>query len=80
MKRSEALKVLSHQHHQGLFAALQLRRASAETAGDARRAFLDFHDTTANITSGPRRRCLHESCWRISQHLLTYNKIAYIPV
>jgi hemerythrin-like domain-containing protein len=44
MKRSEALKVLSHQHHQGLFAALQLRRASAETAGDARRVFLDFYE------------------------------------
>jgi hemerythrin-like domain-containing protein len=44
MKRSEALKVLSHQHHQGLFAAMQLRRASAETAGDARRVFLDFYE------------------------------------
>jgi hemerythrin-like domain-containing protein len=44
MKRSEALKVLSHQHHHGLFAALQLKRASAETAADARRAFLDFYE------------------------------------
>ena len=43
MKRSEALKVLSHQHHQGLFAALQLKRASAETAGEARSVFLDFY-------------------------------------
>ena len=42
MKRSEALKVLSHQHHQGLFAALQLKRARKETAAEARRAFLDF--------------------------------------
>ena len=44
MKRSEALKVLSHQHHQGLFAALQLRRAGPETAAEARRAFLDFYE------------------------------------
>jgi len=27
MKRSEALRALSHQHHQGLFAALQLKLA-----------------------------------------------------
>jgi hemerythrin-like domain-containing protein len=44
MKRSEALKVLSHQHHQGLFAALQLRRAGPETAAQARQAFLDFFE------------------------------------
>ena len=44
MKRSEALKVLSHQHHQGLFAALQLKRASTETACEARSAFLDFYE------------------------------------
>jgi hemerythrin-like domain-containing protein len=44
MKRSEALKVLSHQHHQGLFAALQLKRARVETAAEARRAFLDFFE------------------------------------
>jgi hemerythrin-like domain-containing protein len=44
MKRSEALKVLSHQHHQGLFAALQLKRARKETAAEARRAFLDFFE------------------------------------
>jgi hemerythrin-like domain-containing protein len=44
MKRSEALKVLSHQHHQGLFAALRLKRASPETSGEARRAFLDFFE------------------------------------
>jgi hemerythrin-like domain-containing protein len=44
MKRSEALQPLSHQHHQGLFAALQLKRAREETAGEARRVFLDFFD------------------------------------
>jgi hemerythrin-like domain-containing protein len=44
MKRSEALKGLSHQHHQGLFAALQLKRASPETAAEARKAFLDFFE------------------------------------
>ena len=37
MKRSEALKVLSHQHHRGLFAALQLKRAGRETAAEARK-------------------------------------------
>lgn len=44
MKRSEALKGLSHQHHRGLFAALQLKRARPETAADARQAFLDFFE------------------------------------
>ncbi len=43
MKRSEALQPLSHQHHQGLFAALQLKRAGPETATEARSAFLDFY-------------------------------------
>jgi iron-sulfur cluster repair protein YtfE (RIC family) len=42
MKRSEALTPLSHQHHTGLYVALQLKRATPETAADARRAFLDF--------------------------------------
>jgi hemerythrin-like domain-containing protein len=42
MKRSEALSPLSRDHHHGLFAALQLRRASAADAEDARRAFLAF--------------------------------------
>ena len=44
MKRNDALRVLSHQHHQGLFAALQLRRAGPETAAEARRVFLDFYE------------------------------------
>ena len=44
MKRSEALTPLSHQHHQGLFVALQLKRATPETAIDARTAFLDFFE------------------------------------
>jgi hemerythrin-like domain-containing protein len=44
MKRSEALKLLSHQHHQGLFAALQLKRAGQDTAEEARQAFLDFYE------------------------------------
>jgi hemerythrin-like domain-containing protein len=42
MKRSEALKPLSHQHHQGLFVALKLTRAERATADSARRTFLDF--------------------------------------
>jgi iron-sulfur cluster repair protein YtfE (RIC family) len=44
MKRSEALRALSHDHHQGLFAALQLKRARQETADDARAVFLDFFE------------------------------------
>jgi hypothetical protein len=36
MKRSEALRALSHQHHQGLFAALQLKRARQDSAAEAR--------------------------------------------
>jgi hemerythrin-like domain-containing protein len=44
VKRSEALRALSHQHHQGLFAALQLKSAGSETAVEARQAFLDFYD------------------------------------
>lgn len=43
MRRSEALKPLSHDHHQGLYVALQLKRAESSTAAEARRAFLDFH-------------------------------------
>ena len=43
MKRSEALKVLSHQHHRGLFAALQMKRAGKDTAAEARQVFLDFY-------------------------------------
>ena len=42
MKRSEALKGLSHQHHQGPFATLQLKREQRETAAEARKVFLDF--------------------------------------
>ena len=44
MKRSEALRPLSHDHHQGLFAALQLKRARPETAASARQAFIDFFE------------------------------------
>ena len=44
MKRSKALRALSHQHHQGLFAALQLKRAGRETAVEARQVFLDFFE------------------------------------
>ena len=44
MKRSEELTPLSHQHHQGLSVALQLKRATPETAIDARTAFLDFFE------------------------------------
>lgn len=42
MKRDPALVSLSHDHHQALFVAQKLRRATAATAGDARDAFLAF--------------------------------------
>ena len=44
MKRSEALAPLSRDHHQGLFVALQLKRAEPETAANARQDFLDFFE------------------------------------
>jgi hemerythrin-like domain-containing protein len=42
VKRSDALAPLSHQHHQGLFAALKLKRADAAAAAEARVAFAEF--------------------------------------
>ena len=42
MKRDPALLTLSHDHHQALFVAQKLSRANAETAGDARVAFLAY--------------------------------------
>jgi hemerythrin-like domain-containing protein len=44
MKRSEALRALSHQHHHGLFAALQLKCAGPGTVVEARQVFLDFYE------------------------------------
>jgi hemerythrin-like domain-containing protein len=44
MRRAEALRALSHQHHQGLFVALQLKRAGEGTAAEARRVFLGFFE------------------------------------
>jgi hemerythrin-like domain-containing protein len=45
MKRSEELAPLSRHHHRGLFVALRLKRADAASAGEARRAFVDFWDS-----------------------------------
>jgi len=42
VKRSDALKALSRQHHQGLVVAMRLKRSTPETALQAREAFLDF--------------------------------------
>jgi hemerythrin-like domain-containing protein len=42
VKRSDALKALSRQHHQGLVVAMRLKRATMDTAPEAREAFLDF--------------------------------------
>ena len=45
MKRSHALAPLSHQHHQGLYVALRLKRADRAGAGEVRQAFLEFWDS-----------------------------------
>lgn len=42
MKRSAALASLSRDHHHALVVAQQLRRATDETAGDVRAAFLAY--------------------------------------
>jgi len=44
MKRSPALVSLSHDHHQALAIAQKLRRATADTASDARAAFVAYWD------------------------------------
>ena len=44
MKRDPAMAGLSRDHQHGLAVALQLRRATAETAADAQAAFLAFWD------------------------------------
>lgn len=42
MKRSEALKPLSHDHHQSLFLSQRLRRIETDSADEVIRAYLDF--------------------------------------
>jgi len=42
MKRHEALERLSRDHHQALFQAMRLKRATEDTAGDVLGDFLDF--------------------------------------
>jgi hemerythrin-like domain-containing protein len=42
VKRSDALRSLSRDHHEALVVALRLRRATAETAIEARARFLAF--------------------------------------
>jgi hypothetical protein len=42
MKRDPALVTLSHDHHQALSVARKLRRATADTAGEARSAFVAY--------------------------------------
>jgi hemerythrin-like domain-containing protein len=52
MKRAEALAELSRDHHQGLFVAQRLRRATDATAGEAREAFLAFWDAGGHAHFG----------------------------
>ena len=44
MRRDPALASLSRDHHLALFVAQRLRRASGESADDARAVFLDYWD------------------------------------
>jgi hypothetical protein len=44
VKRSEALAPLSRDHHQGLFVAMQLKRAAPDTREAARAAFIEFFE------------------------------------
>lgn len=45
MRRSEALALLSRDHHQALFVAQKLRRADAENAAAERLRFLEYWET-----------------------------------
>jgi hemerythrin-like domain-containing protein len=45
VRRSEFLQALSREHHQGLYVALRLIRATPDTQAEARRAFLEFWRT-----------------------------------
>ena len=45
MKRGDFLRALSRDHHQGLAAALRLKRTTSATAREARQLFLDFWRT-----------------------------------
>lgn len=48
MKRSAELEPLSHDHHQALFVAMQLKRASPEDGPFAFQAFADFVEETGD--------------------------------
>jgi iron-sulfur cluster repair protein YtfE (RIC family) len=45
VKRSEALAILSRDHHQALFVAQRLRRASADSVRAERQRFLEFWES-----------------------------------
>ncbi len=49
MKRDPALVSLSHDHHQALFVARALRRATRETSADDRALFLAYWNTHGRI-------------------------------
>ena len=48
MKRSAELTPLSHDHHQALFVAMQLKRAAPDDAAWAVQTFLDFTEETGD--------------------------------
>jgi hemerythrin-like domain-containing protein len=68
MKRSDALAPLSRQHHQGLFAAMKLKRADAATAVDARAAFADFWEREGRVHFRLEEELLLPAFARHAQH------------
>ena len=49
MQRSQALRPLSRDHHQGLFVAQRLKRTDQTGAADARAAMLEFFASEGRI-------------------------------
>jgi hemerythrin-like domain-containing protein len=49
VKRHEALAQLSRDHHQALFQAQRLRRATEEDAAEVRAGFVDFFRNVGNL-------------------------------
>jgi hemerythrin-like domain-containing protein len=67
MKRDPSLAALSHDHQHGLAVALQLRRATAETARAAKTAFISFWEEEG------------ERHFRVEEELLLPAAAGHIP-
>jgi hypothetical protein len=70
MKRAPALVSLSHDHHQALFVAQELRRASAETAGEASAAFLAYWEAHGRLPdTAPSASVFNDLGLRLADHV-----------